>query len=368
MDSITEDVIIPRFGRLHQSLFACLLISIFFSVVHSGETLSISRELHWAVTAEKFELALERQRAGKKAQRRFPVVLSHGLFVNSVFLNLDEEHSLAEYLARQGFDVWNLSLRGSGRSLAPLRGGPAVWSIDEMIDQDLPAVVHYIQEETRSPRLFWAGYELGGMLLYGYSIRSGGMGLAGAVTIAAPATFTHPQQQVLKKLLPLADRPFLKSLFLYLNGPLLGRLLIPLAPRIERIFYNPENMDDEIKSKLLEQALLEIKPGVLDQLLLMIARGELVSGSGDYSYRKNLRKLRLPVMFVGGAADPLAPPDSIEEVYRAVGSVDRSLRIFGRGSKHSTPYGHLDLLAGKKAREEVYPAIGNWLKQRDGRG
>lgn len=270
---------------------------------------------------------------------------------------------MAQYLAREGFDVWNLSLRGSGRSLAPLRGGPAVWSIDEMIEQDLPAVVHYVQEETRSPRLFWAGYELGGMLLYGY----GGVGLAGAVTIAAPATFTHPEQQVLKKLLPLADRPFLKSLFLRLNGPFLGRLLIPLAPRIERIFYHPENMDDEIKAKLLEQALLEIKPGVLDQLLLMIERGDFVSASGDYSYRKNLRKLRLPLMLIGGAADLLAPPESIQEVYRAVGSTDRSLRIFGRGSKNSTPYGHLDLIAGKKAREEVYPAIGNWLKQRDGR-
>ena len=95
------------------------------------------------------------------------------------------------------------------------------------------------------------GYELGGLLFYGYLEKSGGAGLAGAVTIAAPVTYTYPQQQVLKKLLPLADSPFLRNLFLYLNGPFLGRLLIPLAPQIERVFYNPENMDDEIKSKLL---------------------------------------------------------------------------------------------------------------------
>lgn len=282
-------------------------------------------------------------------------------------MNLDDRHSLAQFLAREGFDVWNLSLRGSGRSLAPLRGGPAVWSLDEMVEQDLPAIIRYVQKESRRPKLFCVGYELGGLLFYGYLEKSGGAGLAGAVTIAAPVTYTYPQQQVLKKLLPLADSPFLRNLFLYLNGPLLGRLLIPLAPQIERVFYNPENIDDEIKSKLLEQALLEIQPGVLDQLLLMIKRGEFISSSGSYNYRKNLGKIRLPLLVVGGEADPLAPPDSIREVYRATSSADRSLRVFGPRAKDSAAYGHLDLIAGKKAGEEVFPLIGAWLKQRDGR-
>ena len=47
------------------------------------------------MTEEKFELALERLRIGKKAKRQWPIVLSHGLFVNSLFMNMGEEQSLA---------------------------------------------------------------------------------------------------------------------------------------------------------------------------------------------------------------------------------------------------------------------------------
>jgi len=64
----------------------------FASIVQFGESSAVSRDLHWAVTGEKFELALERWRLETGARRSLPVVLAHGLLVNSVFLNLDEEY------------------------------------------------------------------------------------------------------------------------------------------------------------------------------------------------------------------------------------------------------------------------------------
>lgn len=344
--------------------FLCVVVAC-VSIVHSAEG-PVSRDLHWAVTDEKFELALERMRAGEKAVRRTPVVLSHGFLVNSVFFNLDEEQSVARYLAREGFDVWNLSLRGSGRSLNPLRGGPKVWSLDDMIERDVPAVIRYIQKETGSPKVFWLGYELGGLLAYGHLEKKQGAGLAGAVTLAAPVTFGHSKQEVMKKLLYLEESPFSRKLFFYLNVPFLGRLLIPLVPKIEKLFYNPENMDDETKQMLLERALTEINPGVLDHLLLMIKRGEFVSATGNYSYRKNLNRIRAPLLLIGGEADPLAPAESIREVYRASGSADRTVRIFGPKAKDSAAYGHFDLIVGKKSQEEVFSLIAEWLKQRDG--
>ncbi|MGH7772847.1 MAG: alpha/beta fold hydrolase [Candidatus Binatia bacterium] len=319
------------------------------------------------MTDEKFELALERLRIGKKAQRRLPVVLSHGFFVNSLFLNLDEDHSLGQYLAKEGFDVWNLSFRGTGRSLSPLKGTPKSWTLDEMIDQDFSVVIRYIQKESRSSKVSWVGYEMGGLLAYGYLGKKGGSGLAALVTIGSPATFSHPHQEPLKRLLGLDESPTLKKIFLSLNGPFLGRLLIPLVPRIERLFYNPDNIEDEVKEKLLEDALTEINPGVLDHLLLMIRRGEFVSAKGDFSYWKNLAKVQLPLLLIGGEKDMLAPPEAIRAVHRSVGSADRTLRIFGPGAKDSAAYGHLDLILGRKSKQEIFPVIGRWLKQRDGR-
>lgn len=330
-----------------------------------GEIPFISRELHWAVTSEKFELSLERLRLGKKAQRRVPVVLSHGFFLNNLFLNLDEDHSLGRYLAQQGFDVWNLSGRGIGRSLNPLKEGPKSWNLDDMIDRDLSAVIRYVRKESGSSKVNWVGFEMGGLLAYGYLEKKGGAGLGALVAIAAPVTFHHSEQAPLKKLLNLGESPLMKKAVLYLNAPLLGRVLVPLLPEIEKLFYNPENIDEETRDKWLEEALAEINPGVLDQLLRMIERGEFVSADGKFSYRQNLGKIQVPLLLIGGEKDKLAPPESMRLVYRAVGSSDRTLRVFGSRSKGSAAYGHVDLILGKKARDEVFPVISQWLKQRD---
>lgn len=331
------------------------------------ETSSISRELHWAVTEEKFELALERLRLRKKARRGMPVILSHGFLVNSRFLNLDRDHSLARYLALEGFDVWNLSFRGTGRSLNPLRGGAKSWSLDDMIDRDLSAVIRYVRKESGSPKVSWVGYEMGGLLVYGYLQEKHRSGLAACVTIGAPVVFDRSEQEPMKGLLKLEESPTLKKIFLYLDGPFLGRHLVPLVSKIEKLFYNPENIEEEVKEKFLEMALAPINPGVLDHLLLMIRRGEFVSAKGGFSYRKNLAKFRVPVLLIGGEKDALAPPKALRATYSALGSKNRTLRIFGSRSKDSAAYGHFDLILGKKARREVFPVIGRWLKRRDRR-
>lgn len=356
-----------RSRRLVRLRFLFLLLFLCFSLARgwSGEAPFVSREVHWAVTAEKFELALERLRLGKKPRYRFPVVLSHGFFVNNLFLNLDEEHSLGRYLAREGFDVWNLSLRGIGRSLDPLKEGPKRWTLDDMIDKDLSAVIRYVREESRSAKISWIGYEMGALLAYGYVEKKGGSGLAALVAIGAPVTFDHPEQAPMKKLLKLEESPRLKKAFLYLNGPFLGRIFIPLAPGIEGLFYNPENMSEEIKAKWLEETLAPVNPGMWDHLLRMIRKGEFVSADGAYNYRRNLGRIRVPLLLIGGEKDALAPPEALRLIQRSVKSSERSLRVFGPRAKDSLAYGHVDLILGKKAREEVFPVIARWLKQRD---
>ena len=328
---------------------------------------AIKRELHWVVTGEKFELALERLHAPEKARHPRPVVLSHGFFLNSLFLNLSEDHnhSLAGYLAEAGFDVWNLSFRGSGRSLNPLRDGPKSWNLDDMIDKDIPAVVGYIQKAAARPKVDWIGYEMGGLLLYGFLEKKGAASIGAGVTIAAPVTFNDPEQEPMKKLVALEERPALKRFFLYLNGPVLGRLLISMVPKIGGLFYNRDNIEDETLQKLLGEGLTEINPGVLDQLLLMIRRGEFVASRGNFSYRRHLARIRAPLLLVGGESDALAPPGAIRAVYREIGSKERTLRIFGPRSKDSAAYGHLDLILGKRSAQEVFPVIERWLSRRD---
>ncbi|MFQ5681785.1 MAG: alpha/beta fold hydrolase [Candidatus Binatia bacterium] len=318
------------------------------------------------MTKKKFELALERLHL-KEKRRRPPVILSHGFLLNSRFMDLDEEHSLAAYLAKEGFDVWNLSLRGTGRSLNPLKGGPKNWSLDDIINDDLSEVIRYVQKESGNSRVGWVGFELGGLLSYGYLEKKRPRGISALVTLGAPATFSRSEQKPLKHLLRLEENPTFKRVFLYLDGPFLGRLLIPLVPKIRKLFYNPENMDEGVRTEVLETALAPINPGVLDHLLMMIRRGEFVSADGKFSYRRNLSRVHVPVLLIGGKQDSLAPPGALRSTYRALGSKDRMLRIFGSQRKGSADYGHLDLILGKNSKQEVYPVIGRWLKRRVGR-
>ncbi len=116
----------------------------------------------------------------------------------------------------------------------------------------------------------------------------------------------------------------------------------------------------------MEVALTDIEPGVLDHLLRIIAEGEFVSATGDFNYRKNLSKARIPLLLIGGERDVIAPPAALKDVERALNSTDRRVRVLGPGLKDSAAYGHFDLILGKKAKQEVFPVIGRWLRQRSG--
>jgi poly(3-hydroxyalkanoate) synthetase len=335
------------------------------TTLFADERPPVVRELQWAVTPEKFELALERLRTPSRAGRRFPVILTHGLFVGSFFLNLDEETSLARYLARAGFDVWNLSLRGTGRSLNPLKGGLTKWTLDDIIEKDLAAVIRHVKRETGRPKVFWLGYELGGALMYGYAGKRATDDIAGLVAIGTPMTFNDPAQEPVRRLLKLEESPALKKIFLSTNVSFFSRIAI-LVPRLEGVFYNRDNMEDAVKSKLLEEALIEIRPGVLDHVLSIVKRGEFVSVDGGINYWKNLGRIQVPLLAIGGEKDPIAPSAAMRAVQRAVGSADKRVRIFGPRAKDKAAYGHLDLVVGVKAKEEVFPAIRRWLEERSG--
>jgi pimeloyl-ACP methyl ester carboxylesterase len=322
----------------------------------------VSQDRHWVVTNEKFEIALRRSRLGKTPRIRTPVVLIHGLLVNSRFLDLTHNTSLAEYLAQVGFDVWNVSLRGTGRSLNPLQWGQKPWTLDDMVDRDLPAVIDYVKKETKSETVLLVGYELGGLLAFAYLGKNPGPDVAGLVSIAAPMTFDSPGQEPLKALLRLDENPNLKKFLLYVTVPVLGQFALPLFSNVEKVFYNPDNMDPLVKGDFLTTTLVPVNRGVLDQIIRMVQKGEAVSADGAISYRDALPKVRVPLLIVGGGEDPIAPPKALEKIYREVGSTDRELMIFWSDPEEDVSYGHFDLILGRKAMKEVFPLIRDWLE------
>ncbi len=326
----------------------------------------VSSERQWVVTEEKFELSLKRFRLHKREPRPLPVILIHGLLVNSTFLDFGRA-SLAEYLAEAGFDVWNLSLRGTGQSLNPLGWGKKPWNLDDMLKSDLPAVIGHVRRQSGAEKVLVVGYELGGALALAHVGRTPEHGVAGIVSIAAPMTFDSPGQDGLDALLRLDRVPLLRTTLLHMNSSGLNRLLF-IMPWFEDAFYNRRNMAQSVRQELLDNGLTAVNPGVLDQIVTAVERDEFVSADGQTSYREMLPAITLPVLLVGGGADAIAPPEALQQVYRELGSEDRDLMIFWPDPVEDVSYGHFDLILGRKAGDEVFPLIRRWLEAKAGGG
>ena len=281
---------------------------------------------HWAVTGTKFEISAKRFRLNKNLRHPRPVILIHGLLVDSRFLDFGGA-SLAGYLAEAGFDVWNLSLRGTGRSLNPLGWGNKPWTLDDILKDDLPAVIEYVGKVTGTAEVFVVGYELGGVLAFAHVGTAEEHKVAGIVSIAAPMSFDSREQDRLDVLLRLDRQPTLRKALLYWNSSGVNRLLF-MVPGFREVFYNPRNMDPQVAQQLLETLLIPVNPGVLEQVITVVDKDEFVSADGATSYRDALSNVRIPVLLVGGAADLIAPPEALKKVYSELASEDRDLMIF----------------------------------------
>lgn len=344
---------------------ACLLLAALAHAASLDDDF-VASERHWAVTETKFEISFKRFRFRKATPRPRPVILMHGLLVNSRFLDFSADASLAEYLAEAGFDVWNLSLRGTGRSLNPLGWGHKPWTLDHMVSEDLPAAVAYVRKETGSTEVLAVGYELGALLALAHVGKAPEHAVAGIVSIAAPMSFDASAQEWLDVLLTLDRHPTLRDALFNWSGPGIHKLLL-LVPGFEDIFYNPGNMSLEVKEELLNNVLTPVNRGVLDHLAVMVENREFVSADAATSYRAALSDIRIPVLVMGGAADPIAPPEALRTLHSELASKDRKLTIVEPDSDENGSYGHFDLILGRNARAEVFPVIRMWLEAHDGK-
>ena len=71
----------------------------------------------------------------------------------------------------------------------------------------------------------------------------------------------------------------------------------------------------------------------------------------------DLEKVTIPLLCVGATNDSIVPPASAKALMGAVGSEDKTFL--------ELPGGHISVIAGRKAREQVWPTVTKWLKDHD---
>ena len=344
-------------------------------------------EFYTAKTEDDWTLAMYRYRPKGPTSFKTPVILCHGLGMNAYMWDLKKEQSFARYLQDQGFDVWTVDLRGAGRSSKPgwvvlhdLVSGPNIgdthlenifrfdhtdWNIDDYALKDVPVIIKEVKRITGSDKVSWVGHSMGGMILFAYLVRTQDTSIQSFAALATPMSMPPPHSELLNI---LSQHSNLKDLACLINSRMTARSFgvfgsfggTPLDP----VLYNRDNMENEIVTRLLVNAMEDLSPGVLDGFVGMIKTGEFMSRDKTFNYTRALSSVKVPILLVGGRADNLCSIVSLYDTYRAISSSDKTLRIFARCNGYRVDYGHNDLIAGRNAPQEVYPYVARWLKER----
>ena len=321
-------------------------------------------ELHWAKTADGWELPLGRYLPRGERAAREPVLLCHGMGANRFNLDLNERYSLARHLAARGFETFVVELRGSGMTKRPPKGRQYRHSFDDEVNNDIPALIAKAKEVSGASRVLWVGHSKGGMVMYAWCGLAPRTDIAGVAAVGSPmkiAPLIHPW--ILGTLTQFERLPLLDAVYL---GPA-TRTLAPIGRTgILRLKYMAAsgNMEPEITGYAMANLIGNVSRRTLRQFSRWRRSGRFTTWDGSVDYGAGLAKSPVPFLLIAGGGDILVPPVSVEAARDAMTAAPVDYVVASTANGFSVDYGHGDLILGRTAPDEIFPHIEAWLRGR----
>jgi polyhydroxyalkanoate synthase subunit PhaC len=327
-------------------------------VIDRGVTASFQKEI--VVAPGPVPLAMVRKRwSGKGGGARGPVLLVHGFGQNRYAWHLPSR-SLANHLARAGFDVFNLDLRGHGRSRQ--MGARMAHRIADYVREDLPIAVAEVQRHVGGRPVFLVGHSLGGLVCYAAAPELGDS-IAGVASIGSPYHFTRGSRalgglrmvfraaslaQVTKANVPLFMSPW--GMIMRATRRVAESKFYPIPLR----GWHAGSLEPEVFEQHLR---LAFDRGSIGELATLFdwATERRFGGSG-FDFDTRFEAMDLPLLVVAGANDDLAPPASVRPAFARSVAKDKTYR--------AVPLGHIDLLVGREAPSLTWEVVTAWLSAR----
>lgn len=217
------------------------------------------------------------------------VVLAHGYAEHS-----GRYGNLVERLVPAGFAVHALDHRGHGRS----EGQRALIDSMERVWADLDNFVGAVRAQHANARVKLLGHSMGGSIAFGYALRHAeklsGLILSGPA-LATPIT---PVQRLILGIVAAV-------------APKAGTLALPA----ETVSRDPGVVRAYLADPLVATGKV---PARTAMELLEAAR----------SYPARARQMTLPLLVQHGGADVPVPPENNASLYAAIGSRDKTIRIY----------------------------------------
>lgn len=383
--------------RSASAVFALVIVSAAFasSCAHLyAHPLPDSARKHRVKTADGWEIALV-QYLPQGIPTGRPVLLQHGISANARHMDLDDQYSLARYLAAHGREAWTVSIRGTGESdrKDPARGRVGDYSFDTLWQQDTRAAIAYVRAHAQTPALLtkaqadgtalspelqtlaaatspeidYIGHSMGGLLLYAY-LSQGGDGVHAAVTLGSPTRLDWGgtiETTVLSASSALfgKDAVIPGEVSAVWSMGFQGRLKDTI---LERLLYNPENTTPEAWRRLVAIGTGDMAVGVWNQIAGMTRTGHFASADGAIDYRAAMKSIDVPILVVAGKVDRIANPAAVKDAYRALGG-PKAWLLAAEENGFVADYGHMDYLIGRRAHAELWPDIVAFLDAQQAR-
>lgn len=295
-------------------------------------------------------LAVERTTAFDTPQAT--VVLIHGFAQNRYTWRVTGRSFVAA-LAEAGFEVLNLELRGHGLSRA--YGAGNARSFHEYVTDAVRVV-----KACEAPP-FIIGHSLGGAVGIGASTQ---VDIAGLVHLAGVYTFARANA-TLRALgrITLELEPAMASSRVRLSTGWAGRLLGRLYSITEVAGYGfPISgwVPDSIERPLLEERLALGFDWTSVEVWLQMARW---TQGEPLAYREAFQAGDTPLLVAFGDHDPLVREADARACFDESGAVDKRIVAFD-AFHNRVHWGHVDLILGKLAPQEVWPVLIDWMQDR----
>lgn len=345
----------------------------FQGVIDRGETVEFYEERYWASSEDGANINILRRYSDTLPRKKTPVVLVHGFAQNQYSWDLSTR-SFQNYLVSKGFDTFNPDLRGHNSSRE--KESPYACRFEDYFSLDMPAIMAKVEEITGQKKCFLFGHSLGSSIVYAYAARHPEH-VEGVVSIGGPTHFglvSRANRWIGKGFGLLYDRlhpwPWLIRKIPYTFGDLASYFVIwnswyfdGVGEKFPLAVWLPKSMEKEVTRERMIRGWDRTGVHIFSTLMRWFATPEgNFSDDGKTNYSDDLAKLDMPILFVVGNKDNVAPLHSIKPGYELCPSDDKRVHVFG--PNESCDYGHIDLISGRYASRDTWPVMLQWLEKR----